>query len=93
MCVCVCVFADESTIRVSVDRTPVILERLLLMDLMPLLDWRHVADTLPQVHVCPSISAHRRVCVCVCVCESPLYPPCVRRHRFPQQKSPLSWLN
>ena len=58
MRVCVCVCTDEGVLSVlmcvSVDRTPGILERLLLTDLMPLLDMRHVADTLPQVFVRPS---------------------------------------
>lgn len=49
-----CVICPRVWICVSADGTPGILERLLLTDLMPLLDMRHVADTLPQVYVCPS---------------------------------------
>lgn len=54
--VCVCAqmrvyYPSLCIICVSVDGTPGILERLLLTDLMLLLDMRHVADTLPQVHV------------------------------------------
>lgn len=48
MCVCVCV---------SVGRTPGILERLLLTDLMLVLDIGHVADTLSQ-NVCLHPSEH-----------------------------------
>lgn len=71
--VCACAFEGALSvfIRVSVERTPGSLERLLLTDLMPLLDTRHVADTLPQARMCPSkcrecvhlLSAHRYVCV------------------------------
>lgn len=63
--VSLCGCADEKYfICVSVGRTPGILERLLLTDLMPVLDMRHVADTLPQANA-GSVFMYEHVLMCV----------------------------
>lgn len=96
VCVQMRVYYPSLCVCVSLDRTPGILERLLLTDLMPLLDMTHVADTLPQVCVCVCVSKQMlSVSVCIYkyvinVCVGPHSPRCVSQDRFPHQKSPLS---